>query len=155
MTGRPRNKNRDFAALNGDRFYEGSACWCGNTRRYTKGGRCVECAISQARTQSAKQRKPKMATPEQQRLAAPPIPTRPATAPSDAISQQIAEMAAAENAKAAEETAKAEKIAAINRIETGGMTLCGTKVSSSEMAEYVRTGIVPPRILAQHKGDEE
>lgn len=163
--GRPRNKNRDFATLNGDKFYEGSACWCGNTTRYVRGGRCVDCAIAQARTQSASKRKPKikLATPAQRAIigignhnrAAPgiefPAIAVVATVPMDSISQQIADLAAREEAKTTEEATRAEKIAAINRIETGGLTLCGVPVTPPEMAEYVRTGIVPSRITTKHE----
>ena len=156
--GRPRNAARDFAQVNGDKFYEGSACWCGCTTRYTKGGRCVDCAIAQARAQSAKKRKPKMATPAQARLVrssiAPLVGVKPPTidemvaaGPLDPISQQIADLAARETEITAEEAARAEKIAAINRIETGGLTLCGVRVNESEMAEYVRTGVVPSRVM--------
>jgi hypothetical protein len=166
--GRPRNAARDFAQVNGDKFYEGSACWCGNTKRYTKGGRCVDCAIAQARTQSMAKRKPKMATPAQQRTvrkdpalaaqytrASADANVEIATDPNNPIAQQIAELAARENEITAEEAARAEKVAAINRIETGGLTLCGVAVTPSEMAEYVRTGIVPARILAEHKEEDE
>jgi hypothetical protein len=124
--------------------------------RYTKGGRCVDCAIAQARTQSAKLRKPKvkLATPAQVRLVTwrergitRPTPAEIAAVPLDPISQQIADLAAREDAKTAEEAARAEKIAAINRIETGGLTLCGVAVTAPEMAEYVRTDIVPARVM--------
>jgi hypothetical protein len=164
--GRPRNINRDIADLSGDKFYEGSACWCGNTRRYTKGGRCVDCAIAQARKQSASKRKPKikMATPAQRRIIQPtfkplldvlqPTPADLAHAPLDPISQQIADLAAREEAKTAEEAARAGKIAAVNRIETGGLTLYGIKVSESEMAEYIQTSTVPDRVMQLHKDAE-
>lgn len=166
--GRPRNAARDFAQVNGDKFYEGSACWCGNTRRYTKGGRCVDCAIAQARTRSAAKRKPKvkLATPAQRAIigvgnhnrAAPgiefPTTAEIAAVPMDSISQQIAEMAAREEAKTNEEAARAEKVAAINRIETGGLTLCNVPVTPSEMAEYVRTGTVPSRIMTKHESTD-
>ena len=153
--GRPRNAARDFAQVSGDRFYEGSACWCGNTKRYTKGGRCVDCAIAQARTQSVAKRKPKMATPAQKRIVNVQheriVDAHPAL---DPISQQVAEIAARENDITTEEAARAEKIAAINRIETGGLTLCGVQVNESEMAEYVRSGVVPARILKPQETDE-
>jgi hypothetical protein len=161
--GRPRNKNRDFAALNGDRFYEGSACWCGCTTRYQKGGRCVDCAISQARAQSAKKRKPKMATPAQARIVSRrdvALGTRIVAAVEAKqylehdITKQIADLAAHENEITAEEAARAEKVAAVNRIETGGLTLCGVRVSEMEMAEYVRSGVVPARILKPQETDE-
>ena len=167
--GRPRNAARDFAAINGDKFYEGSACWCGNTKRYTRGGRCVDCAIAAARATSASMRKPKVkpATPAQQKLAtaartmqikqgphelrvvneAPVTPLTP-------LEQQVAEIAARETGAATEEAARAAKIEAINRIETGGLTLCNVKVTESEMAEYIRTGIVPSRISTPKAKDE-
>jgi hypothetical protein len=167
--GRPRNINRDIADLSGDRFYEGSACWCGNTRRYTKGGRCVDCAIAQARTQSASKRKPKvkLATPAQRAIIGIGNHTRAASGikfptaaeidatPMDPISQQIADLAAREEIKTAEEASRAEKIAAINRIETGGLTLCGIKVSEPEMAEYVRASIIPDRCKANLEKTDE
>lgn len=163
--GRPRNMNRDIADLSGDKFYEGSACWCGNTIRYTKGGRCVDCAIAQARTQSAKLRKPKvkLATPAQARLVTRrdvALGTRIVTAVEAEqylehdITKQIADLAAREERVTVEETTLAEKIAAINRIETGGLTLCNVTVTPSEMADYVRTGDVPRRITTKHEETE-
>ena len=166
--GRPRNAARDFAQINGDRFYEGSACWCGNKIRYTKGGRCVDCAIAQARVQSAALRKPKppkAATPAQRRivnkdpaLAAPyiivPADAEIVADPYNPISQQIEEMAAHEREITEEECRRAEKLAAIQRIETGGLTLCGIAATSAEMAEYIRTGIVPRRIMNMHEKAE-
>src|SRR5664279_3183461 len=106
--GRPRNKNRDYAEVSGDKFYEASACWCGNTKRYTKGGRCVDCAIAQARTQSVAKRKPKMATPAQVRIANwidTPQHRADYKEALDPISQQIAELAARENEITDEEAA--------------------------------------------------
>jgi hypothetical protein len=95
-----------------------------------------------------------MATPAQQQIVHPTIAEMVAAGPLDPISQQIADLAAREDAKTAEETARAEKIAAINRIETGGLTLCGIKVSEAEMAEYIRSGVVPARILKPQETDE-
>lgn len=70
------------------------------------------------------------------------------------ITKQIADLAAHENEITAEEAARAEKVAAVNRIETGGLTLCGVRVSEMEMAEYVRSGVVPARILKPQETDE-
>src|ERR1035437_2704253 len=168
--GRPRNEARAIAIMVGDRFYEGSACWCGNTTRYSPGARCVDCAIAQAHKQTKAKRKPappKMATPAQQRIIGKhpilvasyaaaaagiefPTPAEIAAVPLDPISQQIADVVAREEAETAEEAARAEKITAINLIETGGLTLYGIKVSELEVAEDIQTSTVPDRVMQLH-----
>lgn len=42
---------RRRAQLTDARFYEGGPCTSGHTRRYTKSGKCVECAKFQSKVQ--------------------------------------------------------------------------------------------------------
>jgi hypothetical protein len=69
------------------------------------------------------------------------------------MEQQIEQIAAREREITDEEVARAKVLSDIRAIETGGLTLCGVKVTEPEMAEYIRTGIVPNRIMQKDNSD--
>ena len=69
------------------------------------------------------------------------------------LEQRIEQIAAREREITAEEVARAKVLSDLQAIETGGLTLCGVAVTELEMAEYIRTGIVPNRIMQKDNSD--
>src|ERR1035437_3549921 len=69
------------------------------------------------------------------------------------MEQQIEQIAARERETTNEELTRAFALSEIRAIETGGLTLCGVKVTEPEMAEYIRTGVVSNRIMQKDNSD--